>query len=215
MRVMRQGLARSWHGMAVVALGLLTTVGVAKAATITSDAFVAVVRPTAAFLARSGALAEETSANRRLLAVARREAKDEGAVGRAIEAWQGAEDRRIDPNPFEASLDRLTAAGKSLTIPFDAVAAAVAPASPPLTALPSATAIAAAGEDDLRRLSTLRGPAFDAAFVAVDREALVRLIQTYKGFILNGDDPVLRGIAVHDLPRVERDLAALDGVSSS
>ena len=70
-------------------------------------------------------------------------------------------------------------------------------------------AIAAAGASDLAVLGGLTGQAFDETYDAMQRENLSRLLSVFRDYVQNGDDPTLRAIAVHALPKIKARLAAM------
>ena len=74
--------------------------------------------------------------------------------------------------------------------------------------------IAAAAHDEVARLAALQGADFDSLYAQTQTVGLRRLVALYKDFILNGDDETLRALAVRELPRAERQLAAIAGRAS-
>ena len=94
-----------------------------------------------------------------------------------------------------------------IATPFDRLADVTSLVSPPLTGLPSAHRLEAIGRDDLGRLAAVRGPDFDRLFADQQTNWLFLLAKTYEDFIKNGDDPDLRALAVHNLPRIKSLLA--------
>ena len=192
----------------VIALGLLVApLASARAATITTDAFVATIGPTIEFLDASGRLALTSSDSPRVRDFARTEVASQDMAGERLAGWRRSEVVASARDQSGSSLDQLGPVAGLLKLPYDALANATSVASPPLTGLPSADRLRAAATRDLARLATVPGPEFGDIYASSQVAALERLELAYKGFILNGDDPVLRRLAVDGLPKVERLLA--------
>jgi predicted outer membrane protein len=179
----------------------------AAASSLTTESFLAVVQPTVAFLATSSGLAESNSDNPRIRAFARAEIQDQAIAQAAIADWGDAERRREARNAAEPTLDGLGPIAGLIATPFDALADATSLASPPLTGLPSAHRLEAIGQTDLAQLTALHGRDFDRLFADQQANRLFLLAKTYEDFIKNGDDPALRALAVHNLPRIKGLLA--------
>ena len=168
----------------------------------------AAARPTAAFLARASRLAEGRAAARRLRAFASREAGEQEAIEEALSAAAAPTPVTADP------LDLAAVAAASV----DEGAEAILSKLPRLLRTPGAQsvavdrAIAERGNDDLARLANLDGRAFDTLYVDTQRDGLTRLVGLYRNYIQNGDDQMLRAVAVHELPKAEARLAALPKV---
>ena len=190
----------------------LVAADAARAASITSEDFVAIVGPTTEFLAASDKLALANSESGRVRAFARREATVEERTHGALADWRAAQDRAAAAAADAPSLDRLGPVFGALAIPLDAIAETSHIPGTPFAQLPSATRLTEAGNAALTRLAAISGAGFDAAYRAAQLDAFLRLRATYKDFVLNGDDETLRSIAVATLPKVERLIASLRGV---
>ena len=198
-------MAASIRTAVCLGLALAAPWAQARAATITSDAFVATIGPTIEFLDAAGRLALDHSPNVR--AFARAEVASQDRAAARLAGWRRADAAALARDASGASLDRLGPVAGLLKLPYAAVADATAPLNPPLTGLPSADRLRAAFQQDLARLATLDGAAFVDLYAPTQVAALERLEAAYKDFILNGDDPMLRRLAVGALPQVEHLLA--------
>jgi hypothetical protein len=166
--------------------------------------FLAVGRPTAAFLARSSFLAQ-TQASARWRGFARREASEQAAALRKLA--EAAAPVVVTQDP----LDVAAAASSAVDARTETVLAGL----PRLLRTPGAQSVAADlaiaqhAAQDLAALSGSEGRAFDVLYLEAQREGLLRLIELYKTYVQNGDDLHLRAFAVHELPRVRARLAVL------
>ena len=195
---------------AIVAVALTAVGGPAAAASITSDDFAAIVRPTADFAAAAGDLAVSASESPSLRAVARREAANAREITAEIAGWR-RDEAVADAKAAQApTIDRLGPIANAISVPLEAIARTASAPGYAFTRLPSADRIDAAAQADLARLAALTGPPFDALYVDLDLVALRRLERVCRDFVLNGDDPTLRALAVHALPKLQRDIAALE-----
>ena len=192
--------------LAGMVLGLLALTPT-KAATITSDAFVATARPTIEFLEAAGRLASAQADSARVRAFGRREVESQDGALETLAEWRRADAAALERDKTAPSLDHLGPLAGVLAVPYGALADATSIATPPLTPLPSADRLRAVSGQDLARLAALRDQAFVDFYAATQVDALRRLEAAYKSFILNGDDPILRRLAVKALPKVERLLA--------
>ncbi len=93
--------------------------------------------------------------------------------------------------------------GRSVGIDSPLAPLTVTPASP----APIGSQLLPAGRDDLSRLRTISGRQFDALYKATQVDALRQLAVLYRDYAANGDDPALRAMAAHELPRVDARLA--------
>ncbi len=178
-----------------------------SAGSVTADAFVSVSLPTLEALLASAQLAGERAANARLRAFARREdVFAEGSLAAFAERGAAVAGNAAR-NAAAPTLDGLTPLAGIVAVPYGIVADTTQALQPLVTPLPAADQLRALGRTDVARLAAQNGEAFDAVFADVQLGRLERLVALDKDFILNGDDPRLRSIAVHDLPRL-RALAA-------
>jgi predicted outer membrane protein len=176
----------------------------AAAGSVTTEAFVASVRPAIDALAAADALALSTSSGRRLRAFARADAAEQEHAEAALDRWAEDQHRLAAKDAAAPTLDGLNQLTGLFAVPYGLVADATAIAGPPLTPLPAADLARAAARRELDRLATLGEPSFDAAYAADQAATLERLADTYDGFIRNGDDTTLRRLAVLALPRIRR-----------
>ena len=179
----------------------------------TTDAYLSVAVPTVEFLQASADLAIARSENARLRAFARREIGTADDTRAAFAARDAAVKRGAARDAASPTLDGLTPLAGLVAIPYGYVADATSLLKPLVTQLPSADHARAAGRAALARLSAQGGEAFDVLFADQQIAALDRLAALDKDFILNGDDPRLRTIAVRDLPKVRALAAALGRVA--
>ena len=175
----------------------------------TADAYIAVAVPTVEFLQASAELAITRSDDARLRAFARREIGTADDTRAAFAARDAAVARNAARDAASPTLDGLTPLAGLVAIPYGYVADATRALKPLVTQLPSADHERAIARAELARLSAQGGAAFDVSFADRQVTALDRLAALDKDFILNGDDPRLRTIAVHDLPKVRALAAAL------
>ena len=75
--------------------------------------------------------------------------------------------------------------------------------------LPAADNRLAMGQEDLDSLEGLSGSEFDAEYKAKQADALRQIQSDYQTYLAKGDDPVLLGLANHELPDVQHRLAQL------
>ena len=195
--------------LASVALAASASATGAIAASFTTDAFLASVRPAVDALGAADASALAISDKARVRAFARADAAEQAEARAAFERWDDDQRRLAAKDAIALTLDGLNRVTALFAVPYGFVADATAFASPPLTPLPSTDLARAAARRELARLATLDGPAFDAAYAADQTEALKRLADAYDSFIRNGDDTRLRRIAVFALPRVRKLIADL------
>lgn len=189
------------------ALALVAFAAPVRAASTTTEVFVAAVVPKIAFLRASAELAETHAGHARWRGFARTEIRDQALAEGDLDRWRGVERSRDARDAAASTLDGLGPVANVVTTPFAVIADAASRVSPPLTPLPSADRAEAANQVELRRLAALHGAAFDAAYSADQADTLGPLARLYKDFIVNGDDPTLRKMAVRNLPRVARLLA--------
>jgi len=182
----------------------------AAAASITSDDFVAIARPTADFLVAASDLALSASESRAIRAAARSEAAEARAIAAEIAGWRQDESVAEAKAAQAPTIDRLGPIASAISVPLEAVARTASAPSYFFTRLPSADRLDAAGQADLARLAALAGPSFDSLYVEMDLAALRRLERVCRDFVLNGDDPTLRALAVHALPKLQREIAVLE-----
>ncbi len=183
--------------------------GTAVAASFTTDAFLATVRPAVDALGAADAAALAVSDAARVRRFARADAAAQAEAKAAFGRWDDEQRRLAAKDATAPTLDGLNRVSGLFAVPFGVIADATAPVSPPLTPLPSADLANAQARRERARLATLAGPAFDAAYGADQAEALDRLAAAYDSFIRNGDDTHLRRIAVVNLPRIRRLIAEL------
>lgn len=198
-----------WTMLAAVGLVLGASPAPVVAASITAEDFVATARPTIDFLEISSRIALANSDSGRTRVFARGEIKDQTDARDSFVAWRQAERRAIASAAATPSIDGLGPIAGLATVPLSALASLSGSPGFPLAPLPSAARFRAAVQQDLARLSALRGSDFDALYLSTQAAALLRLSNAYKDFILNGDDETLRAIAVHALPKVQRRIADL------
>ena len=194
--------------VATAALALLLGATPSRAS-ITTDDFVAILGPSADYLAASSDLAVSAAGSRGIRAAARAQAAGARTLIAELAAWRQAQASAEVAASHAPTLDGLGPAFDALSVPLEAVARTASSPGYVFTRLPSATRLDEAGRADLARLSTLAGAPFDARYVETDLAALRRLERACKDFVLNGDDETLRALAVHALPRLQREIAAL------
>ena len=192
-----------------VALGVMLSAAPVHAASVTTDDFVAILGPSADYLAASSELAATAAASRRLRAASKAQAASARALLADLAAWRVALARAEEAAARAPTIDGLGPAFNALSVPLEAVARTASSPSYFFTRLPSAGRLDDAGRADYARLSTLAGAPFDTYYLDTDLVALRRLERACKDFVLNGADETLRALAVHALPRVQREIAVL------
>ncbi len=190
------------------ALALLLGVAPSRAS-ITTDDFVAILGPSADYVAVSSELAVSAAGSPGVRAAARTQVATAQAVIAELAAWRQAQARAEVAAAHAPTLDGLGPAFDALSVPLEAVARTASAPGYFFTRLPSASRLDDAGRADYARLSALTGAPFEALYVETDLAALRRLERACKDFVLNGDDETLRGLAVHALPKLQREIAAL------
>ena len=191
----------------LVSLVFAAAIGPACAATITTDAFVASVGPTIAFLDSAGRLALAQADDGRVRAFARAMVASQDHAGERLAGWRRAEATATARDESGVTLDHLGPVAGLVKLPYDVVADVTSFASPPLTGLPSSDRLREISRQDLARLSMRRGARFVDLYAPSQVAALEGLAAAYKDFILNGDDPILRRLAVDALPKTRQLLA--------
>ena len=161
-----------------------------------TDAFVAATTPAFEALRLADAYALADGDGARLRTFAGRDEVAQAGAAAALTAWELATQRADRAAADTPSIDGLGA----VLYPFSSV---VFPIN--VHGHVDVEAYRAA----LARLAAARGPIFDALYVAEQSSTLQRLVAAYVDYIKNGDDPGLRAIAVHELPRARRLLAEL------
>ena len=186
-----------------------TLAGIAPArASITSDDFVAILGPSADYLAASSDLAL-SAGGRAIRAAAQADASEGRALAADLAAWRTARAEAEAAAARAPTLDHLGPAANAIAVPLEAIARTASSPGYFFTRLPSQTRLDDASRADLARLSALAGAPFDDLYVATDLAALRRVEHACKDFVLNGDDETLRALAVHALPRLQRRIAML------
>ena len=151
-----------------------------------------------------------SAGGRRIRGEARAQATNARALLADLAAWRQTRAQAEIAAAQAPTIDGLGPAFNALSVPLEAVARTASAPGFPFTRLPSASRLDDAGRADLARLSTLAGAPFDALYIETDLAALRRLERACKDFVLNGDDEILRGLAVHALPRLQREIARLE-----
>jgi Domain of unknown function (DUF4142) len=190
-------------------LALLLGAAPSRAASVTTDDFVAILGPSADYIVASSDLAASAGGSRTLRAAAKTQAAAARALLADLAAWHVAQARAEDAAAHAPTIDGLGPAFAALSVPLEAVARTASSPGYFFTRLPSAGRLEDAGHADYARLSTLAGAPFDALYVETDLAALLRLENACKDFVLNGDDETLRAIAVHALPKLRHEIAML------
>lgn len=194
-------------GAVACALGLAAA---PARASITSDDFVAILGPSADFVAASSDLALSAGASRTIRAAAQADATEGRALAADLAAWRTAQAQAEAAAARAPTLDHLAPIADAIAVPLEAIARTASAPGYVFTRLPSADRLAAASRTDLARLSTLAGAPFDALYVTTDLAALRRIEHACRDFVLNGDDETLRALAVRALPRLQHRIAVLE-----
>ena len=198
----------------------------AMAASLTTEAFVANVRPNIDFLDRSSRMALDTAASPAVRTFARTEATEQTIAANSLVAWTqsntvsgavaaiGEPVVPSVPGVVYAPVDAAANVTADVTNGVgDLVTGRSVAIDRPLTVTrtpdPANAAVLPAGADDLGRLSTMKGRRFDAFYKTIQRDSLRQLATIYAAYIQNGDDPGLREMAVRELPKINRRLAEL------
>ena len=195
---------RAVHLAASVWLGLLAFPLAALGASITAEEFVANVQPTVRFVADAGRLAVVKSSSGGVRAFARSEIGIQTAAANALVAWRASEIRSETKAAASPTIDRLAPLTKAIGLSFDVVTAGNEGLGSPFASIVSANEVRTAYGSELSRLAAADNAQFDELYVSSQRDALLRLSNAYRDFILNGDDVTLRRIAVDNLPKVRR-----------
>ena len=180
------------------AMALACVASPASAASITTDAFLTNVAPDVDFLDRSSRMALDHSETVRLRAFAHSEAAEQTMAANVVDDWiEKTKGQAIvaSANPAATNPDQVVT-GRSVAI--DRPATPAAEIAPP-----------AVGQEDLDRLDGLTGIEFDKDYKAKQLDALTQLAASYLDYSVSGDDPVLKALALRELPKVNRRLADL------
>ncbi len=194
--------------VAAAALALLLAAAPARAS-VTTDDFVAILGPSADYVAASSELALSAAPSGAVRAAARAQLATARTLATELAAWRQAQARAEVAAAHAPTIDGLGPVFDALSVPLEAVARTASAPGYPFTRLPSASRLDDAGRTDLAHLAATAGAPFDALYIETDLAALRRLERACKDFVLNGDDETLRALAVHALPRLQREIAAL------
>lgn len=208
--------------LAVAAGAFLLAEAPTFAASAMTEAFVANVRPNVDFLNSSSRLALERSPSLALRRFARAEATEQTIDGNSLVAWTqmntaaGAAVALGEPvapaDAFVAAplnpagdIGRAGAVESGRSVAIDA--------APPLT-VTRGPAVGAgemlpSHQENMERLEQLDGLAFDRLYRSTQLDSLHQLQTLYRSYIQNGDDLALRGLAVRELPKINRRIAEL------
>jgi predicted outer membrane protein len=148
---------------------------------------IATAIPNANFIASASRMATAYAHNGKLRELARDLAKDQTSVANSLIAWVNV----IGPVVARRSPSAGGGAG--------------APNVSAPQLLPAQTS-------NLRQLSRLRGPGFDALYVASVKESLGQLQTLYRDLAEAGGDARLRSSAQSELPKLERTISALNAM---
>ena len=203
-------MSRPTRTLAIVSVAACLISGAAYAASITSDDFVAVVGPSADYLAASSELALATTDSRAIRAFARAQHDEARVLARGVTGWREAEAQAETLASEAPTIDHLGPAANAISVPLEAIARTASSPAYFFTRLPSAGRLEDASRADLARLTALRGTSFDALYVETDLAALRRLEWVCRDFVLNGEDETLRALAVHALPKLRQRIARLE-----
>ncbi len=94
-------------------------------------------------------------------------------------------------------------------IDVDPIDGPLAPLTVARTPDPSIARTLAAEREDLSRLASMNGRAFNALYLSTQSDALRQLATLYRDDLRNGDDPALRAIATRELPKKNSRIAEL------
>ena len=177
-------------------------------ASITSDDFVAILGPSADYLAASSDLAL-AEGSRALRVAAEADAGEGRALAADLAGWRAAQAQAEAAAANAPTIDGLGPVANAVAVPLEAIARTASAPGYFFTRLPSAGRLDAAGRADLARLSALAGAPFDAFYAQTDLAALRRIEHVCRDFVLNGDDETLRALAVRALPRLQHRIAML------
>ena len=178
-------------------------------ASITTDDFVAIVGPSADYIADSSDLALSAGGSRAIRAAAQADAAEGRAIDTGLAAWREAQAKAEVAAADAPTIDHLGPIANAIAVPIESIARTASAPGYVFTRLPSAGRLDAASRADLARLSALAGPPFDALYVETDLAALRRVDRACRDFVLNGDDETLRRLAVRALPQLQRRIAVL------
>ena len=159
-----------------------------------TDAFVFEISRDFAILHQSDLLAVAERMGVGLQAFARRDSLEQSTAYAELAAWSQAERRAARAASLTPSIDGLGA----ILYPFDAVVLPLNVDGPAATQADRAL---------LARLRGVHGRDFADVYATAQTVALARLERAYVDYIKNGDDPVLRRLAVLELPKVRALLA--------
>lgn len=193
----------------------------AWAASASTDAFVAAVRPNADIIDRTSRLALDKSGSLRVRRYAHRQAMEQTIADNSLVAWSqantmaGAEVALGMPMPLAPVVEASAAPAEASVAAQEvvtgrSVAVDAAAADRPLTVTRARrTEPVVPDFSVLTRLSGLRGAAFDKLYLSVQRVSLAQLAMLYSDYARGGDDPALRALATRELPKINRKLAEL------
>ena len=158
----------------------------ARAASPTTEAFLANVTANVDFLDRSSRMALDNSKSVKIKDFARGQAKDQTLAANAIYDVTS----KAPAEPLQT--------GRSA-----AVSGQLAPIVDNRLPL---------GQEDLDSIEGLNGIEFDEAFRAKQRSALLQVQTDYETYLASGDDAALKAIAARELPKVKKQIATLGKV---
>ena len=209
---------------AFIAAGALSP---AQAASPMTDAFIANVRPNVVFLDDSSRLALDKSPSRAVRAFAHGEAAQQTIAANSLTAWVQTNTARgeavalgypavvspIEPVTSAALLpldvangvtngvgDVLTGRSVAIDRPLTVTPAPVLGTT---TGSPVGSQLLPSERNDMARLNSMQGRAFDALYRSTQLDGLRQLATLYSDYAVNGDDPGLRAIAATELPRIK------------
>ena len=190
-------MSRSTYARAAIVSACSLAFGASSplaAASIETDALVSNIRLEAQFLIRAGDLAATNDASEKIKRFAEAQKAEQLNVLDAL--------AKEIPEDAVADMAQGMATGRSIATGIVDIGTFAPPGGIGVT-MPAASI-------GLEHLSTTRGTAFDALYASLTRSVLTNLAGFYEAYAKMGDDFALRAIAVHELPHVKADIAALD-----
>jgi len=183
--------------------------------------FINIALPTTQFLDEASRLALRKSHNRNLRQAAHAIAMRQTMAANTLTAYLNAGTPTASlmmgrsvaaPQPANP----LAPVGNMVMVPVDAAGNIVgnvltggALGAQPMVRHPTGIALLPNQSEDLKRLTALRGAAFDRLYVTTQLDAMAQLLTIYRDYLQNGDNDALRGVAQHEIPLLERDMTRL------
>lgn len=182
-------------------LGMATlTVVPSSAASVATEAYAANIRLDTVFLAETNKLADSNSQNEKIKQFAATEGRQQAGVLDELDTWQALEQRSGVPPIVTASNAMQT--GRSIG---EETTVDVTKFVPP----PGVGVLMPPAGISVGRLSEAKGGLFDSLYKPAQVSALQQLAGLYNAYAQTGDDPMLRSLALRELPRIKASIETI------